>query len=401
MSFSITLSKEVAARVAEGRPIIGIEELQNTDGLEPGRPVRLLDSQGRDAVASGLADPENEIIRVLSRDPNAKFDAAFFRRRVEAAVALRRELGLIGTTSCRVIHSEGDWLSGFTSDLFCGADGTPDFAVLYVYSRALVEHGRLVAQSLLEVLKLRGVVLKVRPKGGAASGQVKQEIIGETPEEKRIGVESGVPYEIHLLGGMNVGLFTDMREHRRGLHRFAAGRRVLNCFSYTGAISVTAAKAGAKSVTSVDLSSGVLKWAAENFRLSGFSPDSPKYKFEVSDVGRFLERTGETDDKYDLVILDPPTFSKARASGWSIHNDYGDLIASAIQVLSPGGILWISANTVREQRLGKYLDEGLKQAGKSAQILELGGLPPDYPTLPGYPEGRYLEVCLSRIASGR
>ncbi len=381
MSFSITLSKEVAARVAEGRPIIGIEELQNTDGLEPGRPVRLLDSQGRDAVASGLADPENEIIRVLSRDPNAKFDAAFFRRRVEAAVALRRELGLIGTTSCRVIHSEGDWLSGFTSDLFCGADGTPDFAVLYVYSRALVEHGRLVAQSLLEVLKLRGVVLKVRPKGGAASGQVKQEIIGETPEEKRIGVESGVPYEIHLLGGMNVGLFTDMREHRRGLHRFAAGRRVLNCFSYTGAISVTAAKAGAKSVTSVDLSSGVLKWAAENFRLSGFSPDSPKYKFEVSDVGRFLERTGETDDKYDLVILDPPTFSRnAAGAAFQVQRDFERLVALALEVAAPGAKILLSVNhaAMRVADLERAARTALKMAGRCGRFNPSAPLP-DFP----------------------
>ena len=96
-----------------------------------------------------------------------------------------------------------------------------------------------------------------------------------------------VPFEVHLLGSLNVGLFCDMREHRRGIGRFVAGRTVLNTFAYTGALSVAAARAGAKTVTSVDLSSGVLAWARENFRLSGFAEGDARLRFVTSDVRRF------------------------------------------------------------------------------------------------------------------
>src|SRR5262249_17382030 len=278
---------------------------------DQGRPVRLLDPRGS-PIAAGFADPENQLVRVYSRDPNARLDAAFFRRRVERAVAFRRALGLEG--AFRVVHAEGDGLSGFTADRF------GDFAVLWCYSRALASQARLVAEALRELAPVRGVVLKLRPRGGAASGKVDQEIVGEKPPEKLVVVESGVACEVHLEAGMNVGLFTDMREHRRGLPRLTPGRRVLNGFAYTGPLSVAAARGGATQVTSVDLSSGVLKWAAENFRHAGLDPDA--HRFEVSDVARWLARAAQAGERFDLVILDPPTYSAARASAWSMKSDY-------------------------------------------------------------------------------
>ncbi len=391
MSLSVNVPDAVASAISAGRPVIALSEIPKRLEIAAGRPVRLLDARGQE-LAVGIADPENEVIRIYASSA-VSFNAAFFRRRIDAAVALRRQLGLVGTTTCRVLHGEGDWLSGFAADLF------GDFAVLWVYSRVLIEHGREIAAGLRDALGLRGVVIKLRPKGGATAGQVKQETVGEEPPEKVKVLEHGVPFEVHLLGGLNVGLFTDMREHRRGLRRFTTGRRVLNCFAYTGSLSVAAALAGAAAVTSVDLSSGVLKWAAENFRLSGLDPGAPAHRFEVSDVPRWVERAAKAGERFDLVILDPPTFSTARASGWSLKTDYAPLIASAIALFpeDAGGILWVSANTVGEQRLGRFLEDGLKRAGRRAQILELGGLPPDYPTLPAYPESRYLEVCLVRI----
>jgi 23S rRNA (cytosine1962-C5)-methyltransferase len=385
-AYALTLTDEQTEAVNAGRPVLPLDEVHGGAGIDPGRPVRLMDPRG-EAIAAGLADPENQLVRVLSLDPNAKFNAAFFQARVEAAVKLRRSLGLIGTTTCRVVHAEGDRLSGFTADLF------GEFAVVWVYSGALLEQARLVAAALLGALRLRGVVIKVRPRGGAATGQVKQETVGEAPPEKIVVEEHGVPYELHLLGGTNVGLFTDMREHRRGLARFVRGVRVLNTFAYTGSLSVAAARGGARQVTSVDLSSGVLKWAAENFRLSGL--DAAAHRFEVSDVPRWL---GKTTEKFDLIILDPPTVSAARASGWSMRKDYPDLIESAARALEPGGILWASANTVGERHLLGSLEKGLAQAERAGSILELGGLPPDYPTPLVWLEGRYLEVCLMRIS---
>jgi 23S rRNA (cytosine1962-C5)-methyltransferase len=240
--------------------------------------------------------------------------------------------------------------------------------------------------------------LKLRPKGGVKAGQVRQEIVGATPPEKLIvrehplGGGDGFAYEVHPLGGLNVGLFTDMREHRRGLARWVRGKRVLNTFAYTGALSVAAAMYGAKEVTSVDLSSGVLKWAAENFRLNGLDPAA--HRFETADVMRFLEKAHKAGERWDIVILDPPTYSAARARAWSAARDMPSLIARGAAVLEPPGLLWVSSNTHGSAGLAGPLAEGLHRSQRRSRILETGSLPADYPTAPQDRDARYLEHCL-------
>lgn len=390
----LSLPEEAARRVLGGDPVINLSLVPNAgSAAEPGRPLHLLDAHGG-FLASGVADPENEVIRILARDAVDTFDLFFFRRRVAQALALRTALGLVdGESAYRLINQEGDQLSGFVADVY------GRFVVLYVYSKGLINLGRILAEAIQQTATPRGIVLKVRPKGGPAPGKVKQEVLGEEPPEKLIVREYGVPYEVHLLSGINAGLFTDMREHRRGLARFTAGRRVLNTFAYTGAHSVAAAHAGATSVTSVDLSSGVLKWAKENFRLSGIDPEDPRWRFETNDVIRFMKEEKSRGATYDTIILDPPTYSAARAAGWSMKNDYPDLIALSAELLPRDGpgFLWASANVHRARGLLKHVEEGMAKTRRQVKVLEMGGLPPDYPTPLEYPEARYLEVCYLEV----
>ncbi len=159
---------------------------------------------------------------------------------------------------------------------------------------------------------------------------MKQETVGEAPPETLVVEERGVHFEVHLVRGLNTGLFTDMREHRHGLARFVAEKHVLNGFAYTGTLSVVAARAGASSVTTVDLSSGVLGWARDNFRLSGLDPEAPACRFEASDVGRFLDEEARAGRRFDVILLDPPAFSAARGAAFAIDRDYPDLIAKAV-----------------------------------------------------------------------
>ena len=203
---------------------------------------------------------------------------------------MRRRLGLAdGVSAYRLINGEGDGLSGLSVDVY------GPFAVATALSRGLGNHARALATAALAVLPesdlpLRGAVLKVRLKAqGASPERAKDQVLGEEPPAKLIVRENGVPYEVHLRGGINVGLFSDMRDHRAGLARFVRDRRVLNTFAYTGALSLAAARAGAAAVTSVDLAGGPLAWARENFRLSGLDPEDARFRWETSDVFRFLE----------------------------------------------------------------------------------------------------------------
>ncbi len=381
--------------------------------LEAGRPLRLL-APGGEALAAGAADPENELVRIWSAPDGGAgsgtdggstihaFDAAFFRAHVRRALAARRRLGLAdGESAYRLLNAEGDGLSGLTIDVY-GA-----YAVVTALSRGLGNHARALASAVLAVLPesdlpLRGAVLKVRLKAqGSTPERAKDQVIGEEPPAKLIVRENGVPYEVHLRGGINVGLFCDMRDHRAGLVRFVRERRVLNTFAYTGALSLAAARAGAAAVTSVDLAGGPLAWARENFRLSALDPEDPRYRWETSDVFRFLDAERERGANYDVVILDPPTVSGARATSWAQKRDYPELIAAACALLpEEGGHLWVSSNTHRGPSVLKHVEAGLTLAGRPAALLELGGLPPDFPTPVGWPAARYLEVCQLAIGAG-
>ncbi|HET6149282.1 MAG TPA: class I SAM-dependent methyltransferase [Polyangia bacterium] len=411
----VALTATGAERLRERHPQLPLGDLAGgAAGLEPGRPLRLLAANG-DALGAGVADPENDLIRVW-RAPDGGagagtdggsaihgFDAGFFRAHVRRALALRRMLGLAdGVSAYRLLNGEGDGLPALAVDVY------GPYAVVTALSRGLLAHARLLGEAATAVLPesglpLRGVVLKARLKAqGSSPERVKDQVLGEEPPAKLIVHENGVPHEVHLRGGINVGLFSDMRDHRAGLARFVRDRRVLNTFAYTGALSLAAARAGAASVTSVDLASGPLAWARENFRLSGLDPEAARFRWETSDVFRFLDAERARAASYDLIILDPPTVSGARATWWAQKRDYPELIAAACALLpEDGGHLWVSSNTHRGPSVLKHVEAGLALAGRPAALLELGGLPPDFPTPVGWPAARYLEVCQLAVGAGR
>jgi 23S rRNA (cytosine1962-C5)-methyltransferase len=397
--YGVKLTALGEQRLATAPPQLALGDVEGGAALEPGRPLRVIDARGQ-TLAVGAADPENELVRLWAHGDGVRaLDAAFFRARLAPALALRRTLGLAdGASAYRLFNAEGDGLSGLTVDVY------GEHAVVGALSRGLLGHARLLAQVALAALPeaglpLRGVVLKARlPGKGNQPERAKDDVVGEAPPDKLVVRESGVPYEVHLRGGLNVGLFTDMREHRAGLARFVRDKRVLNTFAYTGALSVAAARAGAAKVTSVDLASGPLAWARANFALSGLDADA--HRWEVADVFKFLEAERAARATHDLVILDPPTVSGARASLWAQKRDYPELIAAACAVLPEGGgHLWISSNTHRGPSVLKHVEAGLALAKRPAQVLELGGLPPDYPTPLDWPAARYLEVCQLRVGA--
>ena len=367
----------------------GGRDIQYDGPLVAGEHVRVTDPGG-DELGLAIADPENQRLRLLATpaDGFAKLDGALLAWRVERALAWRRQLGLPGPDHAyRLIHGGGDGLPGFACDVLGRT------AVVYAYAECLRALGKQLAEAIVGFAQLDGAVVKLR----ARTAELAQEIVGKPPEDKALVTEHGVPFEVHPLGGLNVGLFTDMREHRRGLARFASGKRVLNLFSYTGALSVACARAGAATVTSVDTSQGVQAWARGNFGRSGLVDDK-RYKFEAGDAVRFLQRAAKDKERYDLVLIDPPTFSTARGAPWTLDRDYPELIGKAAAVIPTDGLLWIAANTHELGSLTKLAHKGLRLAGRTAAILEQGGLPPEYPTLAAQPKDRYLQVCLLRLA---
>lgn len=386
---SIALPGPAAAFVSAGGRDVDTARL----ALEAaaGEHLRLVDDRG-DELGLAIADPDNARLRVLATpvDGFPAIDGALLGWRVERALAWRKTLGLPGPDHAyRLVHGAGDGLPGFSCDVL------GQTAVVYAYGTGLRALGQKLAEAITGFARLGGAVVKLRARG--AADRVEQDIVGAPPDERAVVTEHGVPFEVHPLGGLNHGLFTDMREHRRGLARFVAGARVLNLFSYTGALSVTCARAGAAAVTSVDTSAGVQAWASGNFARSGLT-DAKRWRFETGDAVRFLARAARDKERYDVVLIDPPTFSTARGAPWTLDRDYPDLIAKAAAVIPASGLLWLAANTHELGSLAKLAHKGLRAAGRTAAIVEQGGLPPEYPTLAAQPHDRYLQVCLLRLA---
>jgi 23S rRNA (cytosine1962-C5)-methyltransferase len=362
--------------------------------MPPGPGVVRLVRRSGDALGLAVVDSDHGVVRVMTHVGEAfdTLDAAFAEARVAAAWDLRGRLGLHGAEAAhRLLHGAGDGVPGVAIDRF-GA-----WAAVHVASRALWPLAGLVAAAAVRVCGLRGAVMKLRERGAAAQQRLEQEVIGEAPPERLVVAEGPRRFEVHLETGVNVGLFTDMRRHRDALAPYAAGRDVLNLFAYTGAFSVAAALAGARSVTSVDLSSGVLAWAGDNLRLNGIDPDGAAGQRAAQDVRRFVEAAAaDPARRYGLVLVDPPSYSTARDGAFSIERDYPTVIAGAARVLLPGGVLWLASNTVGVSLPG-LAQQGLAAAGRRARILEAGGLPPDYPTALSDVEARYLQVLVLQL----
>jgi 23S rRNA (cytosine1962-C5)-methyltransferase len=383
----VTLSASSAAFVTGGGRDADFHRAHEL-GLLPGDHVRLVDDRKAD-VGIAIADPENQKLRVfaIATDGFAKIDGALLGWRVERALALRTQLGLVGTDCAyRLLHGGGDGVPGFTCDVLGRV------ATVYAYAEGLRALGKSLAEAVVGFAKLDGAVVKLRVRGGA--GDLVQDIVGKVPEQL-IVTEHEVPYEVHPLGGLNVGLFTDMREHRRGLARFCAGKRVLNLFSYTASLGVVCGRGGAATVTNVDTSDGVQQWAQGNFARSSLTGD--RWRFIQSEASRFLARAIKDKEQYDLVLIDPPGASTGGGASWALGRDYPDLIAKAGEVISRDGLLWLASNAQELGALSKVAHKGLRGV-RSATVLELGGLPPEYPTPVIQQNDRYLQVCLLRLS---
>ena len=352
----------------------------------------LFTSRGADVLARAIVDRGADCWRVMARGPglSTALDAEWARARLTGAAAVRAPFQVMGAEAAyRLLNGAGDFTPGLIADVY-GA-----WAVVSALSGALVPAARLLAHEVIALGMARGVVVKHRARGRAAAGPAVVDVIGDAPPARLVVNEGPWRFEVHLTTGVNVGLFTDMRAERTRLAGIASGRRVLNLFAYTGALSVAAVGGGATAVTSVDLSEGVLAWARDNMALNSLPAE--RHQTVADDAARYLEAAHARGDHFDLVLIDPPSVSTARDAAFVIGRDYAPLMTAACRVLAPGGQLWLASNT-RGYSLVGAAQLATSAAGRAARVVGTGGLPPDYPTELADADARYLQTCLLHLA---
>ncbi len=361
-----------------------------------GELVELVDPQGR-FLAMALLDPVERIVaRILARR-QMKLDLEWLQKRLEQALLLRSShAALADTDAFRLVNAEGDGLPGLTVDRYA------DYLMLQLYGNCWQPHLPLVTRALQALLSPLGIYEKARPKQtreleAVSDNKSYGRLIAGTAAPAKLAVrENGLNFLVSLEKGLNTGLFPDQRNSRRELLPRVVGKRFLNLFSYTGAFSVAAAAAGAKLVTSVDASLTYMDWARENFGANRLNPK--RHEFIVGEVLATISSLARQGRKYDVVLMDPPSFSTIAKSRFTTRGGTADLVAAAVQMLDDGGLLICSSNHQKVD-VADYLKEfrrGALQAGSVLQVISLTGQPEDFPYPVTFPEGRYLKyaVCV-------
>lgn len=365
-----------------------------------GELVELCDGQGR-FLAMALLDPQERIVaRVLDRR-RSRLDAAWITTRLRQAIELRRHALLGDTDAYRLVNAEGDGLPGLTVDRY------GDFLMVQLYTAAWRPYLALITGALDELLSPVGIYEKQRPRNTRELEAVSDSkaygrlLTGKAAPERLEVRENGLTFLVTLGQGLNTGLFLDQRNNRRDLINRVAGKRVLNLFAYTGAFSVAAAANGASVVTSVDASPGYTAWNRDNFGINRLNPK--RHEFLVGDCLTVLGELNAGNKRYDIILMDPPSFSTTTRNRFTTRGGTSDLVAAALPLLTEGGLLIASSNHQKVD-LADYLKElrrGALHAGCDLRVVSLFGQPEDFPYPVTFPEGRYLKYALcAKAATG-
>lgn len=394
---TVRLPGDVAHRVRAGHPWVYREALGPRPLFaEPGTAIDCVDEDG-EFVGRGLYDGDSAIaLRVFVRKPDIAIDGKLIRDRVHAAVALRRrliDLGKLG--SARLVNAESDGLPGIVVERYA------DYLVVQLFTGAVFGLRDALYDALLAELAPKAIYEQRRYKslGGEAPRQAAAELVrgAAAPVELEVK-EDDLTFVVDVTAPLSTGLFADLREGRRAVRQWATGRRVLNLFSYTGAISLYAHAGGATEVCAVDVAAKAHARARRNFAASGFDPEQPEHI--VGDAFKVLARFVERSRTFDMVVLDPPAFASAAARGgkaWSAVRDFAELVTASLDVLAPGGLLIAASSTHKMTSLEfeLALADGAMHAGTRLQIIDRRSLPPDFPTVPGFPEASYLKFAVA------
>jgi 23S rRNA (cytosine1962-C5)-methyltransferase len=362
--------------------------------VEAGGLIDVKSSTGQ-FVARGYYNPQTDIaIRILTRDPEEEIDAEFLRRRIRNAVALRRVFDPNVTNAYRLIQSEGDGLPGLVVDRYA------DVLVAQVHTLGMEQLWPLLLAPLLEETGAKGIVLRNDSQSRRREGLAVEEpavVAGEVPEKVLIR-ENGVQFEVDPREGQKTGFFLDQRDKREALRKYAPGKRVLNCFSYTGGFSVYAALADHEThTTSVDVSASAMEAARQHFLLNDLNSD--KHAFIVADVFDYLEEARRRDERFDVVILDPPAFAKTQSARSQALKGYRRLNTLGMQVLRPGGIMFSCScsGVVGMDDLLGAISMSAQRLHRSVQLLESYTHSLDHPINLAMPETAYLKAVFCRI----
>lgn len=394
---TVKIKPKFIKEIKSGYPLILKDAIQNlNDVREEGTIIKVVDEKNH-FVGKGYYGKQNKGYGwILTRKESEQINQSFFESKIKSALHKRKQFYKSSdTTAFRVVNGEGDGLGGLIIDYYDG------YYVVSWYSEGIYTFRYEIIAALQKVANFKGIYEKKRfdTKGKYIEGD--DFVAGERGEFPLIVKENGVNFAVYLNDGAMVGVFLDQRNVRKQIRdKYAKGRTVLNMFSYTGAFSVFAALGGASKTTSVDLANRSLSKTIEQFSVN--EVDYEAQDIIVEDVFLYFKYAAKKKMKFDMVVLDPPSFARSKKYTFSAAKDYKNLLKETIAITENNGIIVASTNcsAFDMKKFKGFIDTAFKEMNGKYKILEEHSLPEDFRTIDQFKEGDYLKVVFIEKIKG-
>ena len=376
-----TLVVQPRSRLFHGHEWVYASDVKIVTGdPQPGDEVILNDVRGK-PLGSAIYNPRSQIVARRYSFRRQHLDADFFKRRIERAIKTRNEFG-IDTNLCRLVWSESDGLPGLIVDRY------GDHLVIQTLTLAMGLRENLIVEALVELLNPKSITARNDAPVRKAEGmEVEKKMLhGDQPAPYTIQ-SAGMTFQIDVWEGQKTGLYLDQIDNYQHVAKHAKGKRVLDCFSNQGGFAQACALAGAASVTAVDVSGPANAQAEANAKASGLS-----IQFVTENAFDYLKESEKRGDKYDLIILDPPSFTKTKSSVNDAMRGYKEIHLRALKMMEAGGqmMTFSCSHHVSTGDFYANIRDAAVDAKRALRLVERYGQRPDHPILVGIPETEYL-----------
>jgi len=401
---AVTINEKAARALRGGHPwVYGAETEGPEREYENGDIVDVITQKGSWLGAGFINDNSKIRVRVISRNTNDRFDEAFWRRRISYALEYRKTVMGTDFPCSRLIFGEADGFPGLTADLF------GDILVTEVLSLGIERIKPLIYRLITELLEKYGVRLRAIYERNEAALREKEGMRREkgfyagleglkTDLDGHVTIcENGIYYDVDYINGQKTGFFLDQKYNRRAAAALAGGKRVLDCFTHTGAFALNCAKAGAASVTAVDISKDAVEAVRKNARINSLEGKIEAMQADVFDL--LTELAAAKQRPFDYIILDPPAFTKSGATVNNAFRGYKEINLRAMKILPRGGYLATCScsHFMTDELFSRMLAQAAADAAVSLRQIEDRRQAPDHPILWGVPETEYLKFKLFQI----
>lgn len=390
---SLFLNKQVSNRVALGHPWVYANEINRGKALDaaakPGEIVNVY-THDRNFIGRGYVNPQSQImVRLLTRDLNEIIDAAFFLRKIEQAWAYRKKLGYI--ENCRLVFGEADDLPQLIIDKF------NDFFVIQTLTLGMDLWKPAIVDAINTLFKPRGIYERNDVPVRELEGLTQQKGFLSEPFDTNIIIrENGVSFHVDIANGQKTGFFLDQQDNRKAIAHIVKNADVLGAFCYTGSFEICAGHFGAKSVLGLDISQNAIDMCNRNAALNGLEKVC---RFECVNAFDVLKNWTKEERQWDVVMLDPPSFTKSRSNIGKAVTGYKEINLRGMKLVKPGGFLVSSSctNLVNPTLFLDTIQQAARDAKRKLRQVAFNTQSADHPIIPGQENTHYLKFLIVQV----